>query len=287
MQTTAVSRRNKKILKIVVFTIVSAALQAFALVNFYQSSGLLSGGLTGIGLMINNLTNGAFSLATFLLVANIPLAILGYFNVGKNFTIITFVNVVISTILLTIMPPFVFLDELMLNAIVGGVIFGLGIALALEAGSSTGGTDFIALYLSVKKQKSAGQYMLWLNGAIILLSTYFFDIEIAVYTIIATYVSSKVIDSIHVRYKRVTLAIITSYGDEVINYLLENQIHGITVLPAKGGYTKEDKNFIYTVVSTYEVKKIQDDIFEIDRSAFINVTSSKEIFGKFESAKYE
>lgn len=287
MKKTLKSRRNKKIIKIVLYTILSAILQAFALVNFYQSSGLLSGGLTGIGLMVSNLTDGGFPLATFLLVANIPLAILAYFTVGKHFTIISFVNVVLSSFLLTIMPNMIVLDELMLNAIVGGVLFGLGIALALEAGSSTGGTDFIALYLSVKKQKSAGQYMLWLNGIIILASSYFFDIEIAVYTIIATFVTSKVIDAIHVRYQRVTLAIITSYGDEVIEYLLKNQIHGVTILPAKGGYSKDDKNFIYTVVSTYEVKKIEDAIFDIDNKAFINVTSSKEIFGNFESVKYE
>lgn len=69
--------------------------------------------------------------------------------------------------------------------------------------------------------------------------------------------------------------------------MLKNQIHGITVLPAKGGYSKDDKSFIYTVVSTYEVDKIQDAIFEIDESAFVNVTSSKEIFGSFDAVKYE
>ncbi len=279
--------KSKKIIKIIVFTFISAVLQAFALNCFYITSGLLDGGLTGIGLIINYLSDGNFSLAIFLLIANIPLAILGYFNVGKYFTIITFVNVVLTSFLLAIIPTIPLLNELMLNAIVGGLIYGIGIGLALEAGSSTGGTDFIALYLSVKKQKSAGQYMLWLNGAIILISAYFFDVEIAVYTIIATFVCSKVIDAIHVRYQRVTLAIITSYGSQVTDYLLENQIHGVTVLPAQGGYSKERKSFIYTVVSTYEVKKIQDAIFEIDEGAFINVTSSKEIFGSFDAVKYE
>ncbi len=279
--------KNKKIIKIIVFTILSAALQAFSLTNFYIESGLLSGGLTGIGLIITNLTNGSFPLAVFLLVANIPLAILGYFNVGKYFTIITFINVVLSSFFITIFPSVVVLDALMLNAIVGGVIFGVGIGLALEVGSSTGGTDFIALYMSIKKQKSAGRYMLWLNGIIILISAYFFDVEIAVYTIIATFVCARVIDSIHVRYQRVTLAIITSYGSQVTDYLLENQIHGVTVLPAQGGYSKERKSFIYTVVSTYQVKQIQDAIFEIDKHAFINVTSSKEVFGSFESVKYD
>ena len=163
------SRKNKKIIKTIVFTILSATLQAFALTNFYMESGLLSGGLTGIGLIINNLTNGGLSLPIFLLLANIPLAILGYFNVGKFFTIITFINVLLSSFLISVFPSFVVLDNLMLNAIVGGVIFCVGIGLALEVGSSTGGTDFIALFLSIKKQKSAGRYMLWLNAVIILI----------------------------------------------------------------------------------------------------------------------
>lgn len=279
--------KRNKILKIAIYTIISALLQAIALNCFYIPSGLLDGGLTGIGLIINYLSDGGFSLALFLLIANIPLAVLGYFNVGKYFTIITFVNVAFTSFLLAIIPTQGFLNEIMLNSIVGGLILGIGVGLALEAGSSTGGTDFIALYLSIKKQKSAGQYMMLLNGIIILISAYFFDVQIAVYTIIATYVCSKVIDVIHVRYQRVTMAIITSHGDQVIDYLLEYQIHGITILPAKGGYSKEDKNFIYTVVSTYQVNQIQDSIFEIDQSAFINVTSSKEIYGSFDVVKYE
>lgn len=279
--------KNKKWIKIIAFTILSAIVQAFALNNFYTSSGLLSGGLTGIGLIINNLTNGIFPLATFLLVANIPLAILGYFTVGKRFTILSFVNVALTSLFLVIVPQMVTLDDIMLNSIVGGVFNGLGIALALEAGASTGGTDFIALYMSVKKQKAAGNYMLILNGAIVMSSAFFFNIEIAVYTLIATFITSQVVDTIHVRYQRVTLAIITSYGDEIVDKLLKNGIHGVTVLPAKGGYSKDDKSFIYTVVSTYEITGIQEMIFDIDEKAFVNVTSSQKILGDFEPAKYD
>lgn len=281
------TRKRKKSIKIVVFIIVSALIQAFALNNFYAHSGLLSGGMTGIGLVLNKLTNGMIPLSLFLLVMNIPLAILGYFNVGKKFTVLSFVNVVLTSICLTIIPQVVVLDDILLNAIVGGVMFGLGVALALEAGASTGGTDFVALYMSVKKQKSAGQYMLVLNAIIILVSARFFGLEIAVYTIIATYVAAKVIDMIHVRYQRVTLAIITAEGDKVVDYLIKNNVHGVTVLPAEGGYTKDKRSFIYTVVSTYEVHDICDGIAEIDNHVFINITSSKNIFGSFAPAKYE
>ncbi|WP_423363158.1 YitT family protein [Mycoplasma sp. P36-A1] len=278
---------KKRLVKSLILLTLSSLIQAFALVNFYQSSGLLSSGLTGVALIVNKLSSGAIPLGGALLVMNIPLAILAYFNVGKYFTVLSFINVVITSIFLGIMPSVVHLDDIMLNAIVGGICAGIGTGVALEAGASTGGTDFVALYMSVKKQVSAGKYMMILNGLIVLASAYFFNITIAVYTLISVFVSSKVIDAIHVRYNRVTLAIITGEGDKVIQTMLDNTIHGMTVLPAKGGYTKEDKNFIYTVVSTYEINLIRDMIFDIDPHAFINVTPSKEILGNFQPSKYD
>ncbi|MDF9866621.1 uncharacterized membrane-anchored protein YitT (DUF2179 family) [Bacilli bacterium PM5-3] len=279
--------KNRKWIKIIIFTIVSAIVQAFALNNFYTNSGLMSGGLTGIALIVNKLSNGLIPLSIFLFVANIPLALLAYFNVGKRFTILSFVNVALTSFFLVVIPQIVVLDDILLNAIVGGVISGLGVALALEAGASTGGTDFIALFMSVKKQKAAGNYMLILNGAIVMSSAIFFTVEIAVYTLISTFVASRVIDAIHVRYQRVTVSIITSKGDEVVNYLLKNGIHGVTVLDAKGGYSKDEKSFIYTVVSTYEINDIEEAVFDIDEKSFINVTSSQKVFGDFEPAKYD
>lgn len=279
---------NKKQIKRIVFLVVSAIIQAFALTNFFQSGGLLSGGLTGIALIVNKLSEGAVPLTTVLLGLNIPLAALGYFNVGKKFTILSFLNVGLTSLFLTFMPgDIIVLNDILLNAIVGGVIMGLGVSLALEAGASTGGTDFIALYLSVKRQSSAGKYMLMLNGVIVSVSALLFGAEIAVYTLISIYVSAHVIDSIHVRYQRVTLSIITSYGDLIIDKLVTNGVHGVTKLPAVGGYTEQKRDFLYTVVSTYEMTDIKEMIFEIDKHAFVNVTSSQQVMGNFEASKYD
>jgi len=265
---------------------LSAFISAFALVNFIQSAGLLSSGLTGIALILNRLNN-AIPLGPTLLVLNIPLAIMAYRNVGKYFTVLSFLNVFLTSVFISFIPVVVHLDDIMLNAIVGGVVGGVGVALALEAGASTGGTDFVALYVSVKKQVSAGKYMMILAGVIILISAYFFGIEVAVYTMISVFVSTRVIDAIHVRYQRVTLAIITSKKDEVVQKLLDSSVHGITILPATGAYTKDKKAFLYTVVSTYEVNDIQDIVFGIDPHAFINVTTSKNIIGNYVGAKYD
>ncbi|MDR3257971.1 MAG: YitT family protein [Mycoplasmataceae bacterium] len=278
---------KKKWLKIGIFIVVSALLQSFALNCFYKSSGLLSGGFTGIGLMVNILTKGAIPLSAFILILNIPLALLGYNNIGKRFTILSFINVFLTSFFLTIIPSVQLIDDILLNSIYAGVFYGLGISLALEAGACTGGTDFIALYISVKKQVSAGGYMMALNGIVILISAYFFSIEIAAYTLVATFISSQIVNSIHVRYQRVTLAIISDKGDDIVKKLLETGVHGITVIPAYGGYTHEEKNFIYTVVSTYEVNNIRDLVEEIDENVFVNVTSSQKLFGNFKPVKYD
>lgn len=281
------NKNVKKWIRVFVLIIISSVIQAFALVNFFEHSGLLSSGLTGIGLILAKLTNGAIPLAAFLFVANIPLAIFGFLKVGKKFAVLSFVNIAILSFLLTIMPYVVKIDDILINAIIGGALAGVGIGLVLEAGASTGGTDFIALYLSVKKQASPGRYMLILNAIILLISAYFFDLRIATYTLIAVFVTSKVIDSIHVRYNRVTLSMITNKGDEITDYLLKNHEHGITIMDAVGGYSKEPRQFIYTVISAYEINDIKEATQEIDPNVFINITSSKDIIGSFVSFKYE
>lgn len=278
---------KKKYVKVFILLLLSSFLQAFALKNFYQSSGLLSGGVTGIGLIIDNLTNGAISLSTVLVVMNIPLAIHAFFNVGRIFTILSFFNVFITSIILSIMPEVVSFDDLMLSGIYGGIIHGLGVSLALEAGASTGGTDFIALHISQKKQVSAGPYMMMLNGIIVLISGKIFGWEIAAYTMISLFVSTKVIDSIHVRYQRVTLSIITSKGDDLADVLLKNGLHGITIIDAYGAYTKQNRKLLYMVISSYELTSVKEMIFEYDRNAFVNVTSSSKIFGNFITPKYK
>lgn len=281
------NKSTKKWIRIIVLIFISSNIQAFALVNFFEHSGLLSSGLTGIGLILAKLSNGGFPLSAFLFLTNIPLAIFGFLKVGKKFAVLSFANIALLSFLLTIMPYVIKIDDILINAIIGGALVGLGIGLVLEAGASTGGTDFIALYLSVKKQASPGKYMLILNAIILLVSAYFFDLTIATYTLISVFVTSKVIDSIHIRYNRVTLSIITNKGAEISKYLLEHHEHGITIMDAVGGYSKEKRQFIYTVVSAYEINDIKEGTQEIDPNIFINVTSSKDIIGTFVSFKYD
>lgn len=267
-------------------TVVSALIQAFALTNFFQAGGLLSGGVSGIALMLDKYTNGVLSLSLMLIVINIPLALLAYFNVGKNFTIFSTINVFLTSFFIQIMPVFNFSGDILINSLCAGIFSGLSVGIALEAGLSGGGTDFVALFISTKKQVSAGKYMLILNGAIVLVGGIIFDPTVAAYTLIATYAMGKVVDSIHLRYQRVTLAIITTHGKEVNEYLTRESFHGVTIMDAVGGYSNQERKFIYIVVSTYQVKELKDGIFDIDANAFINVTKSVNIYGNFVSPKY-
>lgn len=278
---------NPKNIRIAVLLVLSALIQAFALHNFFEKSGLLSGGLTGFGLIITAVLKQPELLGTILLVLNIPLAMLGFFNIGKIFTILSFVNVFLTSVFLSIVPQVLDFDDLMLNAIFGGVLLGVAIGLALEAGASTGGTDFIAMFISVKLGASAGTLMLIINGIIVVLGGILFGWEIAAFTMISVYATSRVVDTIHVRYQRMTLAIITSKGDEIRKALLETGNHGITTMKAEGAYHKKSKEFIYTVVSTFEINDVRDKIFEIDPNAFVNVTKSVKLFGNFNVQKYK
>ncbi|MFB1050062.1 YitT family protein [Paraliobacillus sp. JSM ZJ581] len=272
--------------KRIVLVVIGALLNAFALNFFLIGANVYASGFTGMAQLLSTIFSDYLgidfiSTGIWLLLLNIPVAILGWFKVGKHFTIYSFLSVAITTICLEILPIISFSEDIMLNAVFGGVLGGVGIGITLKWGASTGGSDIVAMVLSRMKDRPIGSYLMIINGIIIVLAGYLNKPENALYTLLALYVSTRVIDALHTRHEKVTAMIVTKKADELQQAIHETMIRGITILPARGAYTKEDKAMLVLVITRYELYDLERIIHEVDPNAFTNVVQTTGIFGFF------
>lgn len=231
------------------------------------------------------------------LVINTPLFIFAFFKIGKRFSILTLINVLLTSLFLKYIPQnwydlFTITDDMLARAIFAGILNGFGIALALELNHCTGGTDVVSMYFGLKKGIAIGKYVLIINSIIVLIFILLSSVDtpnspaikgpftMGLYTILFFFVSSLVIDQISSRNKKVQLQIVTS-EPRLAKVLIANFPHGCTVLDGKGAYLEQDKKVILTVISAFELKQATKIIYKIDPNAFITVSNPYKVFGKF------
>lgn len=271
--------------KKVIIVIVGALLNAVGLNLFLIPADVYSGGFTGIAQLLSRVLEEYspiyISTGVLLLLLNIPVAILGWMKVGKSFTLYSFISVALTSIFLSIIPLEKVSDDILLNAVFGGVIQAVGVGLTLKWGASTGGLDIIAMVLSRVKDRPIGTYFFSLNAIIILTAGLLYGWEKALYTLVALYASTRVIDMIHTRHVKLTAMIITQKADELKRAIHEKLVRGITLIPAKGAYSNESKDMLMIVITRYELYDLEKVIKEVDPSAFTNVIQSMGVFGFF------
>ncbi|MEN1970350.1 YitT family protein [Lentibacillus sp. N15] len=271
--------------KRIIIVIFGALLGAIALNFFLIEANVYASGFTGAAQLLSSVFNDfvglKISTGILLFILNIPVAILGWFKVGKGFTIYSAISVLCTTIFLELLPVVHFSDDIILNAVFGGVISGIGVGITLKLGASTGGMDIVAMVLSRMKDKPIGGYFLLLNAIIIALAGILYEPENALYTMVTLYVTTRVIDAIHTRHEKVTAMIITHKADELQQAIHRKMVRGITILPATGAYTKENKNMMYLVITRYELYDLEQIISEVDPNAFTNIVQTTGIFGFF------
>ena len=271
--------------KRIIIVIFGAILNALDLNFFLIQANVYAGGFTGLAQLIASIFQDFFNIGigtgVLLLILNIPVVILGWIKVGKGFTIYSIVSVIVTTIFLELLPILTVSDDIMLNAVAGGVITGIGVGFTLKWGASTGGMDIIAMILSRMHDKPIGIYFLTLNGIIITMAGILYEPENALYTLLSLYITTRVIDAIHTRHEKVTAMIITRKAEALQEAIHKKMVRGITVLPAKGAYSKEDKNMIFLVLTRYELYDLEKIITEIDPEAFTNIVQTSGIFGFF------
>ena len=274
-------RESKKI----VIVIAGALLNALAMNLFLIPANVYSSGFTGIAQLLSKVLSDytpiQLSMGILLLLLNIPVAILGWRKVGKSFTVYSFLSVLMSSFFLTIVPIKQVSQDILLNAVFGGVILAVGVGITLKWGASTGGVDIIAMVLSRMKDKPVGPYMFVLNGIIIVTAGFLFGWEKALYTLVTLYTSTRVIDAIHTRHAKLTAMVITKKADELKKAIHGSLVRGITMIPAKGAFSNEPRDLLMIVITRYELYDLERIIKEVDPNAFTNIIQTTGVYGFF------
>lgn len=265
----------------------SAFLQAFTIQAFVNPANLLSGGFTGLAILIDRITSlvgVSFPTQLGMIVLNIPVAILCWKSISKRFVIFSMLQVFLASATLQFVHFEPLLDNTLLCVLFGGVLNGLAISIALKAGASTAGTDFIALMVTNRTGRTIWQYVFLFNCAVLAVFGSIFGWDHAAYSIIFQFLSTKAIDSFYHRYERVTLHVTTEHADKILPVYNETFHHGSTVFDARGGYSGKPMHYIVSVVSSYETEDIIRLVRRIDPRAVINVTKTENFVGNFHRA---
>ncbi|NRD78399.1 YitT family protein [Bacillus sp. BRMEA1] len=271
--------------KKVMIVIIGAFLVAIGVNLFLVPANVYSSGFTGIAQLLSKVlgdyTSIHVSMGLLLLILNIPVAILGWKKVGKTFTIYSFLSVILSSFFLDLVPVKQVSNDILLNAVFGGVIVAVGVGITLKWGASTGGLDIIAMVLSKMKDKPIGPYMFVLNGIIIVTTGLIYDWQKALYTLVFLYASTRVIDAIHTRHLKLTAMIITKKANELKEAIHAKLSRGITMIPAKGAFSNEAREMMMIVITRYELFDLEIIIKEIDPNAFTNIIETTAVYGFF------
>lgn len=272
-------------LKLLIYSILSSFIMAFAVTSFSIPGNLYPGGFSGISRIISDLSLKLFSFelsySVLYLFFNLLVTLFIFNKLGKKFVIYSVLQFSLVALFTGFLKPVMFLDNVLLYSVFGGLINGFGVGIALNNNFSSGGFDFLSVYFSNKYRKSIFNYTLAINTSILIIAGLIFGWDRALYSIIFQYCSTQVIKSLYKRYNYITLTIFTNKPQEVADELSKHVRHGITKLKGEGHFSHNEISILYTVVNTYQYRYVADLVKKIDERAFINIQNTVEIRGNY------
>lgn len=264
---------------------IASGLVAFNLNSFVNTGGLYPGGFSGITVLIQriflNITGYEIPYSFIYLPLNAIPAYIGFRYIGKKFTLYSFYAVVLTSILADVIPHIPITYDILLICIFGGIINGVAITIALLAGASSGGTDFISIYFSEKKGIDTWNYIFAGNVVILLIAGVLFGVDKALYSIIFQFTTTQILNVMYKRYQKQTLLIITEQPNVIYGRIKEITHHDATLFKGIGFYEGAERNMVYSVISADQVGKVTKAIKEVDPHAFVNVIKTEQVGGVF------
>ena len=273
------SNKYLQFIKEYIIVALACVVMAFNINYFFVGNKLAEGGVSGLSLIIHYLSNIDVSYLYFAL--NIPLIILAYIFLGKNFLLKTLFATFVLSVFLKVFASFSEpLDDILLAAIFGGAINGIAIGIVFYAGGSTGGMDIVAKIVNKYMGIPISRILLATDFIVLSMVAVIFGKVIFMYTLISLILSSKMIDIIQVGiYSAKGVTIITTKEDEIRRRIMEDTKRGITLIDAKGGYTQKEIGMLYCVVGQYQLIRVKTIVKEVDPSAFMIVADVHEVIG--------
>lgn len=275
----------KKDWRRILIVLIASALMAFNIKSFVHAGDLFPGGVTGLTVLIQRLAEKFFGLKLSYSPINLLLnafpVYIGFRFVGKKFTLLSLLMIIASSFLTDILPVYTITEDLLLISVFGGILSGIAISLCLYADATSGGTDFIAIYLSQKRGMETWNLVLGFNVIILCIAGYFFGWEESLYSIIFQFVSTQTLHSLYRSYQKQTLFIVTHKPEQVYKAIHDVCHHGATVWNAKGTFSQQPMTMVYSIVSGADVKPALQAIKSADPDAFVNSIHTTEIRGHF------
>lgn len=268
--------------------VLAAIIMSLNIKIMVRNGGLYPGGATGLTVLTQTIFEQFFHIEVSYTIINIIYnaipAYIGFKYIGKNFTLFSLVMILLNSVLVDLIPKYELTSDILLISIFGGMLNGLAISLCLRVDATTGGTDFLSIFLSDRYGIDGFNLTLGLNAAILITAGILFGWDKALYSIIFQYVSTQTIHLLYRTYQQVTLFIISDKTEEISDMIYAMTNHGATILHGEGSYQNDERKMIYSVVNASSEKAIIANIRTIDPKAFINCLRTKEIRGNFHQA---
>ena len=268
-------------LKNILLIIIGCFVASFGKASFLVPSKLSSGGFSGIATILYYLFN--FKIGSVIILLNIPLFIYSYFRIGKIFTCKSIFATVLYSKLIDIFDNrIIYIEDKFLACIYGGILIGLGLALVLKGGASTGGTDLVA-HIAIKRQIKAkiSTIIIIIDIFVVLMNIIAFKaIEIGLYSFISIWIIGKMIDVLFegVNYSKV-IYIITKKSNELKETLNIDLDKGVTCIYAETGFDRQEIKILMCVCKRYDVEKVKQASKKVDQNSFIIITDAREVYG--------
>ena len=253
---------------------------AMAINGILIPHGFLSGGFVGTTLIIHYLFP-FLPVAGLYFILNIPVYFLGWRYIGKRFFIYSVAGMVIFSLAVLWKPFIIPVHDKMLAAIFAGILSGAGGGIILKSFGSAGGMDILSIILFKRFSIRLGTSILVINILILSITAYVFSMEEALYTLIFLFVSTQVLNVVmYGLSQRKAVHIISTRWEEIYKDIMETIQRGVTIIDGRGGYTGQDIQVVFTVISHQALPRLKKLINDIDPQAFVVVSDTLEVMGR-------
>ncbi|WP_207713922.1 YitT family protein [Clostridium gasigenes] len=276
-------RQNKTVLLDFIIIFLGCLIASLGVNLFLTNAKLLSGGATGVALILQYTANISSGITVFII--NLPLFLISYKRLNKRFTLYSAIGMISLSLSLIITKPLsqlIKIDDILVYCIYGGVLCGLGYGLVFLRNGSTGGVDIITMVIRKKYPNfEIGKVSFGINCIIVLIGAIIFGLPKALYTFISIFLQSVVVDRVLNGFNsKKLLLILTEKEQDMINYIIKDMHRGVTSLIAEGEYTHNRKKMLYCAVTSSQMIHVKLKLLKIDPKAFITIIDVSEVNGK-------
>ena len=280
-RTNRVTRETFRILVL----LTASLILALNIKSFVRTGGLFPGGVNGLTLLIQRAAqrylNAEIPFTAVNMVLNAIPIYIGFRYIGKKFTAYSCLVIITTNILTDLISGFTVTSDPLLISVFSGMINAVAMSLCLREGATTGGTDFIGIFLSDRRGQDSFNIILGINACILTTAGFMFGWDKALYSIIFQFVSTQVVHVTYRNYQRETLLIVTEHPDEICTAISDVVGHGATIMHGEGAYGGEPRSVVYSVISRSDHGSVMRSVRMIDPKAFTNVMPTDELRGRF------